>query len=88
MGDQALRFLEGCSEQQPFCLSVSFKASHVQDQDPRQYLYDLEHDPRETRNLATDEAHRERLDHFRARRQAWREGLKPWQDGPPEGVPL
>lgn len=40
MGDQSLEFLNGCSAEQPFCLSVSFKAPHVQDQDPRQYLYD------------------------------------------------
>jgi arylsulfatase A-like enzyme len=31
MGDQALEFLDGCSGSQPFCLSVSFKAPHVQD---------------------------------------------------------
>ena len=41
MGDGAIEFMRGCSAEQPFCLSVSFKAPHVQDSDPRQYLYDL-----------------------------------------------
>ncbi len=40
MGDQALEFLGGCSKDEPFCLSVSFKAPHVQDGDPRQFIYD------------------------------------------------
>jgi arylsulfatase A-like enzyme len=40
MGEQAIEFLHGCSQEQPFCLSVSFKAPHVQDSDPRQFLYD------------------------------------------------
>ncbi|QDU64435.1 Arylsulfatase [Planctomycetes bacterium Pan216] len=31
MGDQAIEFLGGCEKGQPFCLSVSFKAPHVQD---------------------------------------------------------
>ncbi len=39
MGQQALEFLRSCSPEQPFCLSVSFKAPHVQDEDPRQFLY-------------------------------------------------
>ena len=39
MGDQSVEFLEGCSPQQPFCLSVSFKAPHIQDEDPRQFLH-------------------------------------------------
>ncbi len=38
--EQALKFLDGCKKDQPFCLSVSFKAPHVQDGDPRQFLYD------------------------------------------------
>ncbi len=38
--EQALEFLGGCSKDRPFCLSVSFKAPHVQDEDPRQFLYD------------------------------------------------
>jgi arylsulfatase A-like enzyme len=40
MTGRAVEFLEGCSREQPFCLSVSFKAPHVQDNDPRQFLYD------------------------------------------------
>jgi arylsulfatase A-like enzyme len=40
MGEQAIEFLQGCSQEQPFCLSVSFKAPHVQDSDPRQFIYD------------------------------------------------
>jgi arylsulfatase A-like enzyme len=40
MGEHAIKFLDGCSEKQPFCLSISFKAPHVQDEDPRQFLYD------------------------------------------------
>ena len=40
MGDQMLEFLQGSKAGQPFCLSVSFKAPHVQDEDPRQFLYD------------------------------------------------
>jgi len=40
MGEQAIEFLRGCSKDQPFCLSVSFKAPHVQDNDPRQFIYD------------------------------------------------
>ena len=31
LGDAALKFLDGCSAEQPFCLQVSFKAAHVQD---------------------------------------------------------
>ena len=41
MTDKAIRFLQGCSNEQPFCLSMSFKSPHVQDNDPRQFLYDL-----------------------------------------------
>jgi len=40
MGEQAVEFLNGCSQDQPFCLSISFKAPHVQDSDPRQFIYD------------------------------------------------
>jgi arylsulfatase A-like enzyme len=40
MGEQAAEFLQGCSTDQPFCLSISFKAPHVQDGDPRQFIYD------------------------------------------------
>ena len=40
MGEQSLDFLRGCKQEQPFCLSVSFKAPHVQDADPRQFIPD------------------------------------------------
>lgn len=40
MGDHALAFLEGAPADKPFLLSVSFKAPHVQDQDPRQFIPD------------------------------------------------
>lgn len=40
MGDQIVEFVEGCSPSQPFHLSVSFKAPHVQDPDPLQFLPD------------------------------------------------
>ncbi len=43
MGRQAIEFLDGCSKNKPFCLSISFKAPHVQDEDPRQFLYDTIH---------------------------------------------
>ena len=42
MGDQALEFLNQKSTD-PFCLSISFKAPHVQDEDPRQFVYDPQH---------------------------------------------
>jgi arylsulfatase A-like enzyme len=32
------RFLDQFGKQEPFCLSVSFKAPHVQDNDPRQFI--------------------------------------------------
>ncbi len=34
-GDRAIEFLKGCTEDQPFCLSVSFNASHAEDSDRR-----------------------------------------------------
>jgi arylsulfatase A-like enzyme len=40
LGEQSIEFLRSCSKDQPFCLSVSFKAPHVQDENPRQFLYD------------------------------------------------
>src|SRR5487761_1941455 len=38
MRDQASEFLHSAPSARPFCLSISFKAPHVQDEDPRQYL--------------------------------------------------
>lgn len=40
MGEQAEEFLDGCRIEQPWCLSISFKAPHAQDEDPKQFLYD------------------------------------------------
>ena len=40
VSEQIMEFLNTCSADQPFCLSVSFKAPHVQDGDPRQFIYD------------------------------------------------
>jgi arylsulfatase A-like enzyme len=39
-GEQIIEFLRGCSKEKPFCLSVNFKAPHVQDGDPRQFIPD------------------------------------------------
>jgi arylsulfatase A-like enzyme len=39
MGDQSLEFLSKAPRDRPFCLSVSFKAPHVQDEDPKQFLH-------------------------------------------------
>ena len=40
LGEQSLEFFQTAPDQKPFCLSVSFKAPHVQDTDPRQFLFD------------------------------------------------
>ncbi len=41
MGDQALEFLDSSKGKgKPFCLSVSFKAPHIEDGDPRQFIPD------------------------------------------------
>ncbi|MCB0670271.1 MAG: sulfatase [Saprospiraceae bacterium] len=40
MGDQCLDFIRQAPDDQPFCLSVSFKAPHVQDGDLRQFIFD------------------------------------------------
>lgn len=41
---KAFEFLQGCSSENPFCLSISFKAPHVQDGDPRQFIADPHYD--------------------------------------------
>ena len=38
MRDQANEFLQSAPRDRPFCLSISFKAPHVQDEAPEQYL--------------------------------------------------
>ncbi len=40
IGEQAVEFLQGCTADQPFCLSVNFKAPQAEDDDPRQFVYD------------------------------------------------
>ena len=40
LGDRAVDFLETCDADQPFMLSLHFKAPHVQDGDPRQFIPD------------------------------------------------
>jgi arylsulfatase A-like enzyme len=37
MGDQALEFLQSCRKDQPFCLSLSFKAPHAMDAAKREF---------------------------------------------------
>jgi len=38
-GDKVINFLQDCSTDKPWCLSVSFNAAHAQDDDPRQYIW-------------------------------------------------
>jgi len=40
IADQSIEFIANCRADKPFCLSVSFKAPHAQDEDPRQFVYD------------------------------------------------
>ncbi len=40
IGEKSIEFLEKRRQDRPFCLSVSFKAPHVQDTHPDQFLYD------------------------------------------------
>jgi arylsulfatase A-like enzyme len=44
MGDQLAEFLDGSRDSEPFCLSVSWKAPHVQDGVPPYFLNDPAHD--------------------------------------------
>ena len=44
MGDDAVEFLESSTDQRPFCLSVSFKAPHVQDAQTPFFLNDPAYD--------------------------------------------
>jgi arylsulfatase A-like enzyme len=43
-GNQAIQFLKETPPDRPFCLSISFKAPHVQDSDPRQFIPDQVYD--------------------------------------------
>lgn len=38
-GQRAIEFLNSCTAQQPFCLSLSFNAPHATDRDPEQYFW-------------------------------------------------
>jgi arylsulfatase A-like enzyme len=40
-GNQALEFIDGCTAEQPFCLSLSFNAPHARDGKPREFRPDL-----------------------------------------------
>jgi len=42
LGRQAVDFLNASKAGEPFCLSLSFRAPHARDPDPKQYLYDPE----------------------------------------------
>lgn len=44
IGNQAVEFLDGCSSDQPWNLSISFKAPHVQDGVPPYFLSDPKYD--------------------------------------------
>lgn len=43
-GDRAIEFLNSCTPQQPFCLSLSFNAPHATDRAPEQYFWTPESD--------------------------------------------
>lgn len=40
MENQAVEFLQGSAGSEPFCLSMSFKSPHCQDNHPKQFLFD------------------------------------------------
>jgi arylsulfatase A-like enzyme len=42
--EDCIAFLDECPDNQPFCLSVSFKAPHCQDGDERQFIYEKEYE--------------------------------------------
>ncbi|MGM0377571.1 MAG: sulfatase family protein, partial [Bacteroidota bacterium] len=44
VGQHVNEFLETTKSNKPFCLSVSFKAPHCQDSDPRQFIYNERYD--------------------------------------------
>ena len=44
-GDQALEFLDGCTNTQPFCLSISFNAPHARDGKEREFQPDARDEP-------------------------------------------
>jgi arylsulfatase A-like enzyme len=44
-GEEALQFLDGCTDAQPFCLSISFNAPHARDGKPREFQPDPRDEP-------------------------------------------
>ena len=44
-GNDALEFLDGCSNTEPFCLSISFNAPHSRDGKPREFQPDPRDEP-------------------------------------------
>ncbi|PYK96443.1 MAG: sulfatase, partial [Verrucomicrobia bacterium] len=44
-GNQALEFLDGCTDARPFCLSISFNAPHARDGKPREFQPDHRDEP-------------------------------------------
>src|SRR5437667_1205562 len=44
-GNQALEFLDACTDAQPFCLSISFNAPHARDGKPREFQPDPRDEP-------------------------------------------
>ena len=49
-GNQALEFLKGCTNNQPFCLSLSFNAPHARDGEKREFQPDLRDENRYATN--------------------------------------
>ena len=44
-GNEALQFLDGCTNAQPFCLSISFNSPHARDGKPREFQPDFRDEP-------------------------------------------
>ena len=56
---------------------------YIQRQPLFEQLFDLQADPREEKNLATEARHQETLSRMRTRWTAWRQGLATWRHGAP-----
>jgi arylsulfatase A-like enzyme len=63
-GNEAVEFIDSCSADQPFCLSLSFSAPHARDKQPREFWPDprdeqlYQHEKMPVPPLATDAAWR------------------------------
>lgn len=57
--------------------------SFFEQQPPSEWLYDLESDPGEERNLALSAEHHTQLERMRERRRIWVENLEQWQPDQP-----